>query len=195
MSGELDNRESEIVLEMIQRLRDLQGIDENIPMTRRIIAGHGLTGGGTLERDVTIDLSQEIRQTISDLQAIGAISSLVTAQELTAILDAYAKTADRKPVAISHDFTVMEAPSDTISAPLVMVDVDSVITRVNITAVSTGSLPVKATIDGTPFTLSAGSASKSFRTSLAKAAGSTIALRVAATDAAGILVSLRLEEK
>lgn len=188
-------QQTQTVEMMIQRLRELQGIDENIPMTRRIIAGQGLTGGGTLERDVTIDLSQEIRQTISDLQTVGAISSLVTEEELTSILSAYVKTVDHKPVAISHDFTVMEAPSDTIIAPLVMVNAASTITRVNVTSTVAGSLPVKVTVDGKPFTLSAGSMAKSFSTSITKSSGSTIALRVEATDAAGILVSLRLEEK
>lgn len=188
-------QQTQTVEMMIQRLRELQGIDENIPMTRRIIAGQGLTGGGTLENDVTINLADELRQTITELQAVGAISSLVTEEELASILSAYVKTVDHKPVAISHDFTVMEAPSDTITAPLVIVDAPSTITRVNITAASTGSLPVKITVDGTPFTLSAGSASKSFTTSISKNAGSTIALHVEATDAAGILVSLRLEEK
>ena len=57
---------TQIVNEMIARLRALQGSGEYVPLARRVNAGAGLSGGGELSENVTVSLSAETRAEIQD---------------------------------------------------------------------------------------------------------------------------------
>lgn len=50
---------TQIVNEMITRLRELQGSGEYVPLARTVAAGAGLTGGGSLEANVSLALTAE----------------------------------------------------------------------------------------------------------------------------------------
>lgn len=57
---------TQIVNQMVARLRELQGSGEYVPLARRVNAGPGLTGGGELSENVTVRLSEETLAEIRD---------------------------------------------------------------------------------------------------------------------------------
>lgn len=65
-----DNRAAETVDQLIVRLRELQGSGEYPPLSRKVNAGDGLEGGGSLEQDVTLRLPA------STVQLLGKLSDL-----------------------------------------------------------------------------------------------------------------------
>lgn len=71
---------------MIDRLRELQGTGEYVPLTTQVRAGTGLSGGGQLLEDVTLSLDEE---------SISAIQRVVDAQWLGSAAPTVDPVADR----------------------------------------------------------------------------------------------------
>lgn len=184
-----------IVGEMIDRLRDLQGIAEGVPPLRRVSAGAGLTGGGTLANDVTLALDGEMLAAVRALVSRGGAASLVTDKELGEALAGYVAAGDVVPHIVSHDFSVVGSPSERIvSAPLVFTK-PGVLRNVVISCREPGARQVTVTFNGEQFVLMAGQQYVVLNSSRQVQTSRAYPLTVNATDAADILVSLRIEER
>lgn len=186
------NAESQkIVAEMIARLRELQGSGEYPPLGRKVAAGPGLEGGGTLESDITLELGKQERDTLA---AIGGLKQgdVLTRDMVDGLhADMLASVA---PTVFYRDFTVMEPPMAAVDAPPVRVDNAATITRITVVAGLPGKQPVNVTVAGQAVTLNAGVESTSRDVSIARSAGQTLPVKIQPTDASRIVVSVRLEE-
>lgn len=188
------DQSTEIVDEMIARLRQLQGSGEFVPLGRRIIAGPGLAGGGSLADDITISASPDVMALVEAINDAGGIEHLATDEEVAAAV-AGLVAADRvAPRAVYRDFTVMDSPATRITAPAVRVDTDCTLVRVSVTVGTPGTQPVPVIVDGTTVTVPAGASQATQERSGSKRPGDVLRVMVDATDAAGIVVSCRLEE-
>lgn len=185
---------NEIVDEMIARLRTLQGSGEYPPLARKIEAGPGLQGGGTLEDDVRLDLAVEHRQALASLKDIG-LDNIATSDDLADFVTSEQLQSAAKPRVFYRDFTVGQAPLQEVVSPPIRVDEDAVITRITVTCGAPGSQVVEVVAAGESITVPAGSESASKAVEIERAAGSTVIVSVGATSAAEIVVSLRFEEK
>lgn len=184
---------NEIVNEMISRLRELQGSGEYPPLGRKIEAGPGLAGGGTLENDVRLDLAVEHRQLLGELADIGA-AEIVTKEDAADFVTSDQLDAAAKPRIFYRDFTVGQAPLQAVTSPPVRVDAAATITRISVTVGTPGSEPVDVTVAGETVRVNAGVEAATKAVSISRAAGNTVAVTVGATSASGIVVSLRFEE-
>lgn len=184
--------QNQIVDEMIERLRQLQGSGEFPPLTRRIEAGDGLQGGGTLAADMTLSLSDDVAGLLEILQGRDP-SSLVTAGELTEALLGYASVDAAKQVSY-RDFTVTDAPVSTVVSPPLRLDVASVVERVTVTVGTPTNQPVVVTVGSKSVTVPAGSESVSETSAVTVGAGGRVTVTVGATSASRIVVSLRIRE-
>ncbi|WP_040085182.1 hypothetical protein [Corynebacterium humireducens] len=188
-----DNRASETVDLMIARLRELQGSGEYPPLGRRITAGAGLEGGGTLETDVTLRLPAETVTLLEELTGLD-LSTLVNDEDLTRALQGRLTASDLAPRVYYRDFTVTDAPLSTVTAPLIRADAAATITRITVVVGTPGSQPVVVRAAGHRVTVTAGAEATTSVVEIARADGQSIPVTVEATDAAGIVVSLRMEE-
>lgn len=184
---------TEIVNEMISRLRELQGSGEYPPLGRKIEAGPGLAGGGTLEQDVRLDLAVEHRELLAALAEIGA-SEIVTKTDAADFVTSEQLAAAAKPRVFYRDFTVGQAPLQAVTSPPVRVDAAATITRISVTVGTPGSEPVNVTVAGETVRVNAGVESATKEVSITRAVGNTVAVSVGETNASGIVVSLRFEE-
>jgi hypothetical protein len=184
---------TEIVDEMIARLRELQGSGEYPPLARKIEAGPGLAGGGTLENDVRLDLAVEHRELLGALAEIGA-GEIFTRADAANLVTADQLAAAAKPRVFYRDFTVGQAPLQAVTSPPVRVDETAVITRISVSVGTPGSQPVDVTVAGETVRVNAGVESATKTVKINRAAGNTVAVTVGATSASGIVVSLRFEE-
>lgn len=184
---------NEIVEEMIARLRDLQGSGEYPPLARKIEAGPGLAGGGTLENDVRLDLAVEHRQLLGALADIGT-DELVTKQDVTNFVTAEQLAAAAKPRVFYRDFTVGSAPLQAVTSPPIRVDETAAIKRISVTVGTPGSQPVDVSVAGETVRVNAGVESATKAVNVSRSSGNTVAVSVGATSASGIVVSLRFEE-
>ena len=94
----------------------------------------------------------------------------------------------------ARGFTLMEPPAASITTPPVRIDKQCRIARISCTVGTPGTQAVRATVDGTTITVGAGSSQGTVSTNITKQAGNVIRVTIGATDAAGIVVSLRIEE-
>jgi len=184
----------EITQEMLERLRLLQGSGEYVPLGRRVEAGPGLQGGGTLEEDVRLDLAVEHRQTLSELKDIG-LDNIATSDDLVDFVTSEQLQSASKPRVFYRDFTVGQAPLQEVVSPPIRVDEAAVITRITVTCGAPGSQSIAVKAAGEQITVAAGSESATKAVNISRAAGSTVSVSVGATNAASIVVSLRFEEK
>lgn len=184
------NPESErIVLEMVERLRELQGSGEYVPVGRKVIAGEGLHGGGGLTEDVTITVDEALLATINaakelvgkDLPDRGEVSEMISSS--------LPKAAPR---VYYRDFTVMDAPAQAVTAPAIHLGEEARLVSAEVTVSQPGARPVEVTVMGSKVTVPA-------KTGYGKITMNTVVkgplqVSVEATDAAGIVVSVRIEE-
>ena len=184
---------TEIVNEMISRLRELQGSGEYPPLARKIEAGPGLSGGGTLENDVRLDLAVEHRQLLAALAEIGA-DEIVTKTDAADFVTSEQLEAAAKPRVFYRDFTVGQAPLQAVTSPPVRVDEAAAIKRISVTVGTPGSQAVDVTVAGETVRVNAGVESASKAVNIQRQAGNTVEVSVGATSASGIVVSLRFEE-
>lgn len=75
---------SQIVQDMIVRLRELQGTGEYVPLTQQVIAGAGLAGGGPLSSNVTLSLNAANTAALDRLIAATWVTSSVPTTTPTA---------------------------------------------------------------------------------------------------------------
>lgn len=183
-----------IVDEMIARLRALQGSGEFPPLTRSILAGEGLEGGGTLEDDRTLAIDAATRQLLAELEARGDLDALATTDEVADALQSYVRSDDAKPIVSYRDFTVTDPPATTVNAPPLRIDVPSVLERVSVTVGTPSAQQVNVTVAGQSVTVPAGNESVSVALGQTLGAETLLRLQVAATSASGIVVSLRIRE-
>lgn len=183
-------RSEQIVMGMVDRLRVLQGSGEFPPLTRRVIAGDGLAGGGTLEQDITVQLSPEAYEIVTALAEVD-ISALVHKDTL----EGYAKRGNVRPAAYHRDFTVMSPPSTDIVAPPIRVSAPATLRSVTVTVAEPSAvLGVDVVVAGTTVSCPAGEEFATDDIGAEYAAGEPVGVTVRATSAAGIVVSLRFEE-
>jgi len=178
-----------IVDEMIARLRGLQGTSEAPPLTRQVLAGTGLEGGGTLEADVTLALAEEHRTLLAALKAKG-LDNLAMKTDLSNFITA----AALKPRIFYREFTVGDAPLQPVKAPPIRADKACTITQVTVAIGSPASSTTAVTVAGTTVTVPGSTESATQATAIKLAQGQTIPLTVGATSSANIVVSLRFEE-
>lgn len=191
-------RSEQIVSEMITRLRELQGSGEYPPLSRRISVGEGLTGGGTLENDITIGLEAEAAQLLQDLGERGDLTQLVTGAQLSEALDAYLRTEDVRDNVVYRDFTITDAPASTVVSPPLRVDADAVVERVTVSIAQPTTDDVRVTVRAATHSqavvVDGGVESNTWPLAFAVDPGATISVEVESTSAAGIVVSLRVRE-
>lgn len=188
------DRPTEIVTEMIDRLRDLQGSGEYVPLGRRITAGVGLAGAGTLVNDITISLSPDALAAIDKITALGDTAALATDAEVAEAVAPLARREDVAPRVVYRDFSVLEPPASQVTAPPLRIDAECHAVRVSVSIGTPGTRPVKATVNGQTITVAAGGSQGTRDLALTFRDGDVLRLTVASTDAAGIVVSVRLEE-
>ena len=184
----------QIVNEMIDRLRELQGSGEYVPLARRVTAGDGLRGGGPLLGDITVALSLEAEGVIRTVVESGGPGSIVFSPDLDEKVKDFLTDKQIAPVVFYRDFTLMEPPAASITTPPVRIDKQCRIARISCTVGTPGTQAVRATVDGTTITVGAGASQGTLSTNITKQEGNTIRVTIGATDAAGIVVSLRIEE-
>lgn len=181
---------NKIVQEMIDRLRELQGSGEFIPVGRKVRAGTGLTGGGALTEDVTLSLSKESADALTKARGL---SDVATKDDV-----ARARTAMEAMIparVVYRDFSVMDAPLSAVTAPPIRADEACTITRISVVAGAPGARPVVVTVAGKQVTLAAKTEATSTVVSIARSKGQSIPVSVGATDAAQIVVSVRCQER
>lgn len=184
-----------IVGEMIDRLRDLQGIAEGVPPLRRVSAGAGLTGGGALSSDVTLALDSDLLAAVRALVSRGGAGALVTDKELGEALAGYVPAGEVASSFVTHDFSVVGSLSErVVSAPLVFMK-PGVLRSVVVSCRVPGSQQVTATFNGEQFVLMAGQQYTVLKSSRRVSASKGYSLTIDGTDAVDILVSLRVEER
>lgn len=188
------DQSTDIVDEMIDRLRILQGSGEYVPLGRRVTAGVGLAGAGTLVNDITISLSPEALAAIEKVTELGDTAALATDAEVEAALAPYARRDQVAPMAVYRDFSVLEPPASQVTAPPLRIDADCQAVRVSVSVGTPGTRAVTATVNGQTITVAAGGSQGTRDLALTFRAGDVLRVTVASTDAAGIVVSVRLEE-
>lgn len=185
---------TDIVGEMIDRLRILQGSGEYVPLGRRVTAGTGLAGAGTLVSDITISLSPEVLSAIEKITALGDTAELATDAEVSAAIAPLVEKAEVAPRIVYRDFAVMEPPASEVTAPPLRIDAECQAVRVSLSIGTPGTRAVTASVNGQAITVAAGGSQGTRTLALAFHAGDTLRVQVMSTDAAGIVVSVRLEE-
>lgn len=191
-------RSEQIVSEMITRLRELQGSGEYPPLTRKISAGEGLKGGGTLEENMTLSLDDDVAQLLSDLQKRGDLTQLVTDGQLADALSVYLRTEDARANVVYRDFTISDAPASTVVSPPLRVDAESVVERVTVSIAQPTTDDVRVTVRAATHSQSVvvdgGVESRSWPLAFTVDVDATLSVEVESTSAAGIVVSLRVRE-
>lgn len=185
---------TDLVQEMVERLRELQGSGEYPPLTRKVEAGQGLAGGGDLRDDILLELAPDVQEALASLGEVD-LGELVVQGDLDAALRGYARSEDLSPLVFYRDFTVMDAPLSRVEAPPVRSDEECEITRITVVVGSPGTQSVVVTVAGHTVTVAPGVESSSASVLIARSAGQSIPVAVAATDASEIVVSLRIEEE
>lgn len=196
---ETNNERSErIVDEMITRLRELQGSGEYPPLNRKVEAGAGLQGGGTLEADMVLALGEDEQALLQALEARGDLAGLATTEEVAEALQGYVLAEDVAAQVTYRDFTVTDPPlADVVSPPLRM-DVASVVERVTVTVGAPSDEAVRVVLVAgarrVEVEVPAATESVSATPGLAVGEGGLLQVEVAATTAARVVVSLRVRE-
>lgn len=192
--GSYTEQQTAIVNEMIGRLRVLQGSGEYVPLGRGIAAGEGLAGGGTLEDDVALSLTEEAMGLLRAVQGRGDLSELVTDQQLADALVPYLETSDETANVIYRDFTITDPPVRDVESPPLRMDVASTVERITVMVGAPTSQPVRVTVGDLPVEVSANTESRSVVAGLTFGEGETLGVSVEATTASSIVVSLRIRE-
>ena len=189
-----------IVETMIARLRELQATGESEIIGRRIVAGAGLAGGGTLAEDVTIGLSQASQdavsradRSVSDASLAETLEAYVTAEDHASLMADYLPRADASRVIVlpfSHPGTV----AGTVTAPPILPTGPGTIESVSV-AVAEAGAELTVTVAGRPFVVPAGQTSRSFTHGGPVTTSTPLALSLASTGARGVTVSVRIREQ
>ena len=190
----------QIVETMIARLRELQATGESEVIGRRIVAGAGLAGGGTLADDVTIGLSQaslnaiaRADRSVSDASLAETLEGYETIADHEASLADYLPRADADRVIVlpfSHPGTV----SGRVDAPPILPTGPGTIESVSVALVEAGA-ELTVTVAGRPFVVPAGQKARSFTHGGPVTTSAPLQLSLTSTGARGVTVSVRIREK
>lgn len=190
----------QIVETMIARLREMQATGESEVIGRRIVAGLGLAGGGTLAEDVTIGLSQEslnavarADRSVSDSSLAETLERYVTAEEHAAFMSDYLPRADAHRVIVlpfSHPGTV----TGTVTAPPILPTGPGTIESVSVAVAEPGA-ELTVTVAGRPLVVPAGQAARSFTHGGPVTTSTPLSLSLASAGVRGITVSVRIREE
>ncbi|MDO5730768.1 hypothetical protein [Corynebacterium sphenisci] len=190
----MTTRDDQIVQEMIDRLRELQGSGEYVPLGRRVIAGEGLAGGGPLTADVTLSLSAAVTELLQAIDEMGGTSALTTEAELAAAVAPLAPREKVRPRVYYRDFTLMDPPSAAVTSPPIRIDGGCNLRAISVTVGTPGTKPVQVTVGTETVTVARGGSQGNIWVWVGHQAGDLVRVKVGATDAAEIVVSLRFED-
>ena len=198
-SAEGPNAEG-IVEAMIARLRELQATGESEVVGRRIVAGAGLAGGGTLADDVTIGLSQaslnavaRADRSVSDASLAETLEGYVTAEDHVAALGDYLPRADAYRVIVlpfSHPGTV----TGTVTAPPILPTGPGAIESVSVAVAEPGA-ELTVVVAGRSFVVPAGQKARSFTHGGPVTTSTPLSLSLVSTGVRGVTVSVRIREE
>lgn len=133
-----DSANSATIEGMVERLRQLRALSEQQMLSTEIIAGEGLSGGGALNEDVTLSLTQRV------LNAVESAESAVSSTALSAALDTFGKRFDDyvKAKDVEHviavPFTHAGAVHGSLESPSLGMPEGSVVTAVYVTLAEAG---------------------------------------------------------
>lgn len=128
-----DSANSETINGMVERLRQLRALSDQQILSTEIIAGEGLSGGGALNEDVTLSLTQRV------LNAVESAESAVSSTALSAALDTFSKRFDEyvKAKDVEHviavPFTHAGAVNGSLESPSLGMPEGAVVTAVYVT--------------------------------------------------------------
>lgn len=185
---------------LVARLRELQATGESEVIGRRITAGPGLEGGGTLADDVTIGLSQASQdaisradRSVSDSSLAETLQQYVTAEDHASLMADYLPRADAYRVIVlpfSHPGTV----AGRVDAPPILPTGAGTIESVSVALVEAGA-ELTVTVAGRPFVVPAGQTSGSFTHGGPVTTSTPLQLSLTSTGARGVTVSVRIREQ
>lgn len=188
-----------VVDALVARLRELQATGESEVIGRRITAGPGLAGGGTLAEDVTLGLSQSsldnlarAERSVSEEALNERLGGYVTEQAVADALADYLRRQDGYRVAMlpfSHPGTV----AGTVNAPPVLATAPGVIESIGVSVAEAGA-DLTVTVAGRSFVLPAGQTGRVFEHGGPVTAGGPISLSLASTGVRGVTVAVRIRE-
>lgn len=189
-----------VVDALVARLRELQATGESEVINRRIVAGRGLVGGGTLTDDVTLGLSQATQDAVSRAERsvstdelAEALADYVTAADYAGALGDYLRRADAYR-ALSLPFSHPGVVSGTVDAPPVLPTGPGIIERVSVAVAEPGP-DVSVTVAGRRFVLAGGRASGVFEHGGPATTSTPISLSISSAGARGVTVLLRIREE
>lgn len=189
-----------IVQAMLQRLRALQATGESEVVGRRITAGDGLQGGGTLADDVTLSLTQQAldnltraSRSVSAEAMAEALQDYVTEQAAADTLAGYLRRADGHRSFVLP-FTHPGHLSGTVDAPPLTMLAGGVIESVGLAVAEPGA-DLTATVAGRSFTLRGGQTSSVHEHGGPVTEGGVLRLSLQSTGVRGVTVSVRLREE
>ena len=190
----------QIVETMIARLREMQATGESEVIGRRIVAGAGLAGGGTLAEDVTIGLSQASQnaisradRSVSDASLAETLEGYVTAEDHVAALGDYLPRADAYRVIVlpfSHPGTV----TGTVTAPPILPTGPGTIESVSVAVAEPGA-ELTVVVAGRSFVVPAGQKARSFTHGGPVTTSTPLSLSLVSTGVRGVTVSVRVREE
>ena len=188
-----------IVDALVARLRELQATGESELIGRRITAGPGLAGGGTLADDVTLGLSQSAldnlaraERSVSEAALNERLVGYVSEQAVADMLAEYVRRQDGYRIAMlpfSHPGTV----AGTVDAPPVLATAPGVIESIGV-AVAEAGADLTVTVAGRAYVLPAGQTGRVFDHGGPVTKGGPISLSLASTGVRGVTVAVRIRE-
>lgn len=190
----------QIVETMITRLREMQATGEPELTGRRITAGPGLAGGGTLADDVTLGLSQSsldnlsrAERSVSEEALNDRLAGYISEQEAAYLLSDYVRRQDGYRVAMlpfSHPGTV----AGTVTAPPVLATGPGVIESIGVSVAEPGA-DLTVTVAGRSRVLPAGQTGQVFEHGGPVTKGGPISLSLASSGVRGVTVNIRIREE
>ena len=194
------NPESEAIVDaLLQRLRALQATGESEVVNRRITAGAGLTGGGTLTDDLQISLSQPVLdslaradRSVSDTALQEALAGYASEQAVADLMADYVRRSDGYRIAVLP-FTHPGYLTGTVDAPPLIMAASGVIESVAI-GLSEPGADLTVTVAGRASQLRAGQTSLVVEHGGPVTAGGALRLSLQSTGARGITVAVRVRE-
>lgn len=185
---------------MIARLRELQATGESEVVGRRIVAGEGLAGGGTLAEDVTIRLAQTVLNNLARAERSVSVSALeerlsgyITEQQQADALAGYLRRADGYRI-VSLPFSHPGHVTGKVTAPPLVMGRGGTIESVTVGAAESGA-DLTVTVAGRTFTLPAGQVSMVASHGGPVTNGGALTLSLQSTGIRGVTVLVRVREE
>ncbi|MGN8939454.1 hypothetical protein [Bittarella sp. HCP28S3_D9] len=195
-----DSADSATVERLVQRLRELQATASAEVLGRKIIAGDGLAGGGTLEQDVTLRLSDETSEYIrlaaaatTPKQLAEAIAPLLTKAEAGAT---YATKAEAKPAYVIPFSVPGTINGEEVSPPLLIGTgaAGLKITHIGVAVGTPGSAVTVTLRGGATGSITVGDGVVSKQSAMSVPITGPVRVAISSASSAGVTVTLRVQE-